>query len=142
MPKRPVETTSAMRFVVPTREDQESQRCVGYVPAHIDAPRSEVALVAWMKPAAFLRLVDPHFTPDPSRLAYLRAQAAAGHCFAPLMVWPDKGLLHSRLAGRPGILNHEGRHRAYLAHQLKVARVPVLIMRATPEHWSRKRRPR
>ena len=131
--------TSAMRFVVPVDDDPATQDCVGFVPNLIDAPASHKARLVWMKPGAFLDLVDPHFEPAASTIEWLRAAAAAGRCFAPLQVWPDDERW-VREPGQIGVLPHEGRNRAWLARELGVERVPVLIMRYMPEHWTRRKR--
>lgn len=130
--------STAMHFVIPTEDDPSTQRCIGFTPNHIDAVSAHKARLVWMKPGAFLDFVDPHFEPADSSIAWLREAAAAGRCFAPLQVWPDA----RRLPGGPwGVLPHEGRHRAWLARELGVERVPVLIMRYMPEHWTRRRTP-
>lgn len=128
----------AMRFVVPVDGDPASQDCVGFVPNLIDAPLAHKARLVWMKPGAFLDLVDPHFEPLPSSIEWLREAAAAGRCFAPLLVWPDAERWVPRESGQVGVLPHEGRNRAWLARELGVERVPVLIMRRMPEHWTRR----
>lgn len=111
---------SPMRFVVPT-EDDEQRDCIGWLPMHIDKPLSEKGKVVWMSPSRFLSIADRNFRPFKDSPDWLKEQVKAGRCFAPLSVCIDPDLWGDDV--RP----HEGRHRANLAEQLGVARVPVLV---------------
>lgn len=121
-----------MPFVIPKIDDPNTQTCVGFTSDLLTLPQADKASIVWMKPDAYLKLVDPNFRVHPREFDWLREQIRIGRCFAPLLVHPDAERSY-------GALPHEGRHRAWLACELGVARVPVVLARRTPNYWKRHR---
>lgn len=112
---RPTTHHDRMRFVLPYTQDTEASSCVGYNPELTAMLNAGDCRLTWMSPGAFLDYVDPAFRPDPGKLAERRAQAAAGLCFAPLTADTSRGELA------------DGRYRAWVARELGISLVPVLI---------------
>lgn len=115
MHARPAAHDHRMRFVVPHDQDREGENCVGYKPELTAMLNSNNCRLTWLRPEEFLDYVDPRFRPDPVKLAEHRAQVASGRCFAPLAADTSPG----------GLV--DGRYRAWIARELGVDLVPVLI---------------
>lgn len=89
--------------------------------------------IVWMTPDKFLDAVDPEFEPDVEQgNPWLRERMLEGSAFAPLQVHADSFEHWLRFPreisdDRPPVRQHEGRNRAWIARDLGVKKVPVVV---------------
>lgn len=122
-----------MNFVDPRPE--ENWRAIGWTPNMVDRERDYMTVR--MAPADFLAFVDPSFDPRApvyrsESMRWLEEQVRSGRAFTPLQVWATKQEFEALSPPPYGeVRQHEGRHRALLAHKLGMEEIPVLLWHAS-----------
>lgn len=119
----------AVNFIT---EDPAFRNCIGWTPDLTDK-RNKYDLV-YIQPRAFLRIVHcgPGFRPDKPSIEFMVEAIRQGRCFAPSQLWPlaqITNIAYDFRGNRVWLMNHEGRHRAYVAAKLGIPRIPVAIWR-------------
>ena len=76
--------------------------------------------IIWMTPDKFLQLAPPLLYPFHSSFDYMKKRIKEKLPLDPLILWVDPQI--------KTVISHEGRHRATIAKQLGIEKVPVMIV--------------